>query len=130
MRLLLPACLLLGLVTSAASCRKNDEPEPTPTICPIETCPGAGNVVKTVTDTRGIVRLNPVTKEYAIATLPSVTNSFDVGVLCTALPTNLQVDGTKVLFSGTYRLKPGGSTAGDVATYYLTTSAVSLDPNP
>jgi hypothetical protein len=86
--------------------------------------------VKTTTDTRGIVRLNPVTKEVAIATYPTVTNSFDVGVLCTALPANLQVEGTKVIFSGTYRLKPGGSTAGDVATYYLTTSKVSIDPNP
>lgn len=130
MRLLLPACLLLGLVTSAASCRKEEDPAPEPTICLLETCPGAGEVVKTVTDTRGLVRLNPITKEYAIATLPSATNSFDVGVLCTALPTNLQVNGTKVIFSGTYRLKPGGSTAGDVAVYYLTTSAVSPDPNP
>ena len=130
MRLLLPACLLLGLVTSAASCRKEDDPAPEPTICPIETCPGAGDVVKTVTDTRGTVRLNASTKEYAIFTIPTATNGVDVGVLCGALPANLQVDGTKVLFSGTYRLKPGGSTSGDVAVYYLSTSAVSLDPNP
>jgi hypothetical protein len=129
MKLLLPACLLLGLITSAASCRKSDDPEPEHPICLLETCPGAGDVVKTVINTRGIVRLNPVTHEYAIATLPSVTNGFDVGVLCTALPTNLQADGTKVIFSGTYRLKPGGSTAGDVAVYYLTTSAVSVDPS-
>jgi hypothetical protein len=130
MRLLLPACLLLGLVTSAASCRKEDDPAPEPTICIFETCPGAGDVVKTVTDTRGIVRLNPVTKEYAIATLPSMTNSFDVGVLCSALPANLQVDGTKVIFSGTYRLKTGEPTAGDVSVYYLTPSKVSIDLNP
>jgi hypothetical protein len=127
MKLLLPACLLLGLVTSAASCRKNDEPAPTPAICPIEVCPGAGAEVKTVTAVRGIVRQSPLTYEYAITTYPSVTNGFDVGVLCSTLPAALQADGTKVVFSGTYRLKPGAGTAGDVATYYLSLSSVSLD---
>jgi hypothetical protein len=64
MKLLLPACLLLGLLTSAAGCRKNDKDEPVPAICPIEICPGAGAEVKTVTAVRGIVRQNPLTHEY------------------------------------------------------------------
>jgi hypothetical protein len=50
-----------------------------------------------------------------------------VGVLCGALPTELQANGTKVVFSGTYRRKPGEGTAGDVATFYLSLSSVSPD---
>jgi hypothetical protein len=130
MKLLLPACLLLGLVTSAAGCRKNDKDEPTPTICAMEVCPDAGAEVKTVTTVRGIVRRSPLTHEYAIATYPSITNGFDVGVLCSSLPDALQAEGTKVVFSGTYRLKPGAGTAGDVATYYLSLSSVNPDASP
>ena len=126
MKLLRSTCLLLGLVTVVTSCHSDSEPAPTPAT----SCPGAGDVVKTVADKRGIVRLNPVTKEYALATYPTVTNSFDVGVLCSALPTNLQVDGAKVIFSGTYRRKPGEPTAGDVAIYYLTAPTISAEPNP
>lgn len=126
MKRLLSACSLLGLLTVAASCQKNDDqPGPAST-----TCPGAGDVVKTVTDVRGIVRRNSVTQEYAISTYPTVTNSFTVGVLCASLPANLQVDGAKVIFSGTYRLKPGAPTGGDVAEFYLIPSKVDLDPNP
>jgi hypothetical protein len=124
MKLLLPACLLLGLLTTATSCRKNDEAPAS------ASCPGAGDEVKTAAAVRGVVRQSPLTHEYAIATYPSITNGFDVGVLCTALPASLQVDGTKVIFSGTYRRKPGEGTAGDVATYYLSLSSVSLDLNP
>jgi hypothetical protein len=126
MRLLLPACLLLGLLTTATSCHKNDEDQPSPASA---VCPEAGDEVKTVVAVRGIVRQSPLTHEYAITTYPSVTNGFDVGVLCAALPASLQVDGTKVVFSGTYRRKPGEGTAGDVATYYLSLSSVSPDPN-
>jgi hypothetical protein len=131
MKLLLPAWLLVGLLTATSSCKKadQDQPELVKAICPdMAVCPGAGDVVKTVAEVRGIVRLNPVTHEYAITTYPTVTNAFSVGVLCAALPTELRVeDGTKVVFSGTYRLKPGAPTGGDVSIFYLSPSKVSLD---
>lgn len=75
--------------------------------------------VKQAKDLVGIVYFYEAEQRYAIVHgIPGTYDSRDVGFVCT-LPKNLQQDGQKVVFSGTYRAYTGNSPFGPVgSTYY------------
>jgi hypothetical protein len=75
--------------------------------------------VKQANDLDGIVYFNNTEQRYAIVHwIPGTIDSQDVGFVCT-LPENLQQDGQRVVFSGTYRAYTGNAPSGPVGqTYY------------
>ncbi|RZK45790.1 MAG: hypothetical protein EOO59_20415 [Hymenobacter sp.] len=85
--------------------------------------------MKTVTNAAGIVYYNASNQEYRISIhQPGTYDSVDIGIVCGTLPTALQVDGTPVTVTGTFKEYgqapsqplPAGSTY-----YYLEVSGIS-----
>ena len=68
------------------------------------TCDPASKTVRTVTDVAGVVYQDKPSQRYRIhAAQAGTVDVVDVGVVCGTLPSELQKDGTKVVFSGTYK---------------------------
>ena len=84
-------------------------------------CAPTARSVKQAKDQVGTVFFNTTEQRYAIiSAIPGTFDSQDVGFVCN-LPNNLQQDGQKVVFSGTYRTYTGNAPFGPVGTtyYYL-----------
>ena len=92
---------LLGvLLCTAESCKKEE--------APIQeaqgSCAPTNKIVKTVTNVEGIVHLDPTTQQFIITVhQPGTIDVEEIGVVCGVLPVKLQVEGTKTIFSGTYK---------------------------
>jgi hypothetical protein len=110
------ACCLLGaLLLGASGCKKDQDAQG-----PNGACAAQGLAVKTVVDLDGTVRFDAAVQQYVIyRAVPGTYDSVEVGVVCGALPANLQVANTRVRFSGTYRAYGNPPQAGPVgSTYY------------
>lgn len=81
--------------------------------------------MRTLTNVTATVGADPQTRDYALF-VPRATASspVEMGLLCDSLPAPLSQVGKRVVFSGTYYTKPGGTRA-DTLTYYLTYSQVA-----
>lgn len=67
-------------------------------------CDPASKTVRTVTDVAGVVYQDKTSQRYQIhAAQTGTIDVVDVGVVCGTLPSELQKEGTKVVFSGTYK---------------------------
>ncbi|MFD1470128.1 hypothetical protein ACFQ48_18005 [Hymenobacter caeli] len=111
------AYCLLGTLLLAAGCKKDQDAQG-----PYGTCAPQSQTVKTVADVVGTVRFDAAVQQYLIyRAVPGTYDSVDLGVVCGALPAALQVAGTQVLFSGTYRAYSNPPRMGPVGQdyYYL-----------
>ena len=91
--------LLSTLLLTVSSCKKDQEVRAT-----CGSCAPQSQAVKTVTDAEGIVGFDATSQQYYISKHePGTYDVVDVGVVCRALPQNLQTTGLKVFFSGIYK---------------------------
>jgi ABC-type Fe3+-hydroxamate transport system substrate-binding protein len=90
------------------------------------TCAEAGATVRTVTDVVGTVTFDRAIQRYKIMAHEAGTiDVVDVGVVCGTLPDDLRKEGSKVVFSGTYKAYPNPPAApAGYTTYYLEPSSV------
>jgi ABC-type Fe3+-hydroxamate transport system substrate-binding protein len=89
-------------------------------------CAEAGATVRTVTDVAGTVTFDRAIQRYKIMAHEAGTiDVVDVGVVCGTLPDDLRKEGSKVVFSGTYKAYPNPPAApAGYTTYYLEPSSV------
>lgn len=89
-------------------------------------CAEASATVRTVTDVAGTVTFDQVLQRHKIMAPEAGTiDVVTVGVLCGELPEALRKEGSKVLFSGTYKAYPNPPAApGGYTIYYLELSNV------
>lgn len=109
---------LLGLCLGvAASCQTSKNAAPQNTT--FGTCAPELSVVRTVTDVQAVVHFDQQLKQYRLdAHQPNTTDAVDLGVVCGALPPAYQVEGRKVVFSGTYKTYPTPPSAPGGYTFY------------
>lgn len=107
-------CFLSTMLLFTNSCKEEDIVQATQSACSSQ-----GKIVKTVQDLEGVVGFNSTLQEYSISRhQPGTYDVVEVGVLCGKVPDNIQIAGTKVLFSGTYK-EYGVQPAAPVGyTYY------------
>jgi ABC-type Fe3+-hydroxamate transport system substrate-binding protein len=114
--------LLLALLgaTLAGGCTRPAEHTTAPA------CAEAGATVRTVTDVAGMVTFDQSLQRYKImAHQVGTIDVMDVGVVCGTLPQDLQKEGVKVVFSGTYKAYPNPPAApAGYTTYYLDASSI------
>lgn len=129
------ASLLAASLAPLASCTRAEQPTTTTAATPADATPAdatacaeAGGTVRTVTDVAGSVTFDKALQRYKIlAAEPGTADVVNVGVVCGTLPEALRAEGTKVLFSGTYKAYPNPpAVPGGYTTYYLETSAVKV----
>ncbi|GAA3989144.1 hypothetical protein [Hymenobacter antarcticus] len=93
-----------------------------------ESCAPDKQGVKAVANVEGTIGFNSSLQQYFIRrAIPGTIDSVDFGLLCGAVPANLQVVGTTVLFSGTYKpydKQPPFGPAGQTYYYLGLTKAV------
>lgn len=91
--------LLSTLLPTVSSCKKDQEVRVT-----YGSCAPQSQTVKTVTDAEGIVGFDATSQQYYISKHePGTYDVVDVGVVCRALPGDLQTTGLQVVFSGDYK---------------------------
>lgn len=97
-----------------------------PTQTTMTACAEASATVRTVTEVTGTVTFDQALQRYKImASEAGTVDVVNVGVVCGELPDAVRKEGTKVLFSGTYKVYPNPPAApGGYTTYYLELSSV------
>jgi len=112
--------ILLGLVASVTvaftSCQGSNVDKQAASTT---TCDPTSKTVRTVTDVAGVVYRDEPSQRYQIhAAQAGTVDVVDVGVVCGTLPSELQKEGTKVVFSGIYKeyVAPPSAPAG--TTFY------------
>jgi hypothetical protein len=121
-------CFASLLVGTLESCEKADihtsEAE-----AALGACATTSKTVRAVTQRKGFVSLDQSTQQYRIfAHQPGTIDVVDVGVVCGSLPASLQVEGYKVVFSGTYKeYKNAPSAPVGYTYYYLELSKIEVE---
>lgn len=123
LRNLLSTALLGAAFSLLAACTRSEQAA---TAATTTTCPEAGSPVRTVTDVPGTVTFDKALQRYKImAPEPGTVDVVQMGIVCGTLPEALRAEGSKVVFSGTFKTYPNPPAApAGYTTYYLELSAV------
>ena len=128
MKKLLTHCLLGALWLATASCAK-DQAAATP-----QACNPSAKTVKTVLNAAGIVSFNQALQHYVVSVpQPDTLDKVDLGIVCGNLPAALQLNGARVVVTGTFkeygRVPPSPTPAGHTY-YYLEVAQVASNYVP
>ncbi|SNR29201.1 MULTISPECIES: hypothetical protein [Hymenobacter] len=110
------------LLLSFTSCQKD-------TIRDDNSVCASTSTVRKVTDLAGIIQFNQTEQRFAISRyVPGTIDAVDIGIVC-ELPKNLQQEGVRVQFSGTYREYTGKAKPqiGGQKYYYLELTEVKAN---
>ncbi len=117
-----PFFLIASLL--AVNCCNHNGPDD---VAPQGSCAPHSQTVKTVADAEGIVGFNTTSQQYYISKHePGTYDVVDLGVVCGALPGDLQTTGLPVVFSGDYKeYAPQPVLPAGYTYYYLELSKIA-----